>query len=582
MYARWYRRTRKVDGEVRSAKSLTVAFRDPDGGEHQLSSFTDEAVTKEFCWNLNRLIGCRVSGVSLDAELIAWVERLSKDVRGDLAAAGILNAARAEGARALMDQVQDFKASLMAKGDTTKHAALTSKRAAAVIAGCPFGTWTDISPSRLQGYLAEQRAKSPESRKGIKTGTRRIAQGVPPGIGMQTANYYLAAFKAFCRWAVREGRVTDNPVAHLSGVNARVDRQTERRALSTDECRRLLAATAASNRTVYGMRGTDRTMLYRLALSTGLRWSELRSLTAQSFTLDADPATVTVEAGYSKHRRQDTLPLRPDTAGALKSYLAGSAAGARVLPMPASDKGAKILRVDLRAAKKAWIIEAKGNIPEVKRRFKSDFLSPTDASGRVVDFHGLRHSFISALTESGAHPKMAQSLARHSTIGLTMDRYTHLTVASQSDALAALPDLSTPAADAEAVRATGTDDVQAVNAPVSGPVIDWNLTSQASETGRTGADGSIAPKSEPQEPLENQGIPNCNGGRRGIRTHDPRIKNPLPFAEKPCKFEISEGHGLEMDSGELREVATAWPNLPEPIKAGILAMVRSLTPKTRK
>ena len=37
-----------------------------------------------------------------------------------------------------------------------------------------------------------------------------------------------------------------------------------------------------------------------------------------------------------------------------------------------------------------------------------------------------------------------------------------------------------------------------------------------------------------------------------------------------------------MDSGELREVATAWPNLPEPIKAGILAMVRALTPKTRK
>ena len=39
----------------------------------------------------------------------------------------------------------------------------------------------------------------------------------------------------------------------------------------------------------------------------------------------------------------------------------------------------------------------------------------------MADFHALRHTFVSNLANS----KMAQPLARHSTITLTMDRYTH-------------------------------------------------------------------------------------------------------------------------------------------------------------
>ena len=53
-------------------------------------------------------------------------------------------------------------------------------------------------------------------------------------------------------------------------------------------------------------------MLYLLAAETGLRSGELRSLTRASFSLDSKPATVTVAAAYSKHRRDDTLPLRPE------------------------------------------------------------------------------------------------------------------------------------------------------------------------------------------------------------------------------------------------------------------------------
>ena len=79
-------------------------------------------------------------------------------------------------------------------------------------------------------------------------------------------------------------------------------------------------------------------------------------------------------------------------------------------------------------------------------------------SERVFDFHSLRHQFISNLARGGAHPKEAQALARHSTITLTMDRYTHLGIVDLSAALERLPHLSAPAATGEvAQRATGTD-----------------------------------------------------------------------------------------------------------------------------
>jgi hypothetical protein len=42
---------------------------------------------------------------------------------------------------------------------------------------------------------------------------------------------------------------------------------------------------------------------------------------------------------------------------------------------------------------------------------------------------------------SGVHTKVAQALARHSTITLTMDRYSHNLVEEQSAAVEALPDL---------------------------------------------------------------------------------------------------------------------------------------------
>ncbi|MHB0946706.1 MAG: tyrosine-type recombinase/integrase, partial [Sedimentisphaerales bacterium] len=80
-------------------------------------------------------------------------------------------------------------------------------------------------------------------------------------------------------------------------------------------------------------------MLYRLAAESGIRKNELRSLTVSSFDLPGH--SVTVSAGDSKHRQEDRLPLRPDTADALAGFLCGKMPTVKVFNIPG--KTAKML-----------------------------------------------------------------------------------------------------------------------------------------------------------------------------------------------------------------------------------------------
>jgi len=75
----------------------------------------------------------------------------------------------------------------------------------------------------------------------------------------------------------------------------------------------------------------------------------------------------------------------------------------------------------LKTARKAWWKAAKGDPQEYERRTKDDFLSDANEAGELLDFHALRHRFITSLDKSNVSMKTRQSLARHSSITLTMD-----------------------------------------------------------------------------------------------------------------------------------------------------------------
>jgi len=62
--------------------------------------------------------------------------------------------------------------------------------------------------------------------------------------------------------------------------------------------------------------------------------------------------------------------------------------------------------------------------------------------GRYVDFHSLRHTTGTLLAASGVHPKVAQTLMRHSDINLTLSLYTHTLTGQEVKAVESLPDFS--------------------------------------------------------------------------------------------------------------------------------------------
>lgn len=166
------------------------------------------------------------------------------------------------------------------------------------------------------------------------------------------------AISQFCKWMVADDRWRENPLPKVARQNVAVDRRHDRRALSADELRWLIDITAGSEER-FGMPGAERALAYRLAAETGLRAAEIASLVRASFNLSAEQPTVVVEAGNSKRRRRDELPLRPSTAAKLAEHLEGKHPGAKAFHLPGSDKTSRLFKADLDGAQAEWHKDAK-------------------------------------------------------------------------------------------------------------------------------------------------------------------------------------------------------------------------------
>ncbi len=425
---------RNRDGKLNETSKWYIEFRDHNEVQHRIAAFTSRPATEELARNLNRLVAFfRASGGQTDPSLQEWLRHLPRHIEEHLFKIGLLDARRAVNHRTLAEHLEAFLKARRAKGVTEKHVRLLSARIARILSDCGLRFWGDVTAGKVLEKLNDLRQPQTDDQG------NEIA-----GISAQTFNFHLQAFKQFCRWAVKERLIPESPVAHLDGVNVRLDRRHDRRALGEEEFDTLLKTTRKAPHR-FGLTGAERALLYTFVSETGLRAREVGTLTPESFRLDDNPPTVTVIANYSKHRREDVLPLLGDTAQKLRDRLKGLPEKTLVFPMP--DKPAKMLREDLAEARAAWIRKARGKVAR-KRREESGFLKYRDGQGLVADFHALRHTFITNLARRGVHPKLAQDLARHCDINLTLSRYSHTVLKERATALqalrGALPEAPTP------------------------------------------------------------------------------------------------------------------------------------------
>ena len=363
---------KKGPDKKRPGSAWYIAYTDEHGRRKNLKGYTDKQATVALSPKLETEADLRRRGVVVPhADAFARHE-----------------------AHPVGEHLADWHAYLLGKGSTAKHADLSLNRATGVVELSKVARLADLSESRAQAAL-----------KLVRDG----------GASLRSVHHYTRAIKGFSRWLWRDRRVREDALAHLTSQNADADRRHERRALKPEEQARLIRA-AEKGRVVMKMAGPDRAMLCRIALGTGLRAAEIRSLVARSFDLDSLTPTITVGAAYSKHRRDDVQPIRADLAAALRPWLAGRPGDAPAFASMSLHTNLMI-QADLEAA----------GIPH------------RDAAGKVADFHALRHCYVSALARSTAPVKVVQTLARHSTPTLTLNVYSHVEPLDQRVALDALP-----------------------------------------------------------------------------------------------------------------------------------------------
>ena len=401
-------------GRRRQSRNWYIEIPDLNGRMRSVTAFTDRAASEQLGRRLEQLAARRAAGERLDREESRWIERLPERIRRRICELGYVDPTQLAGTQVLAVLLEDFRANLAAKGRTEKHVRHVVGRARRVIEGCGFVAWSDLDAREVQRHLASLR---------------------DDGMSPKTSNHLLASVRQFTRWAVAHRLASEDPLAVLEPVNARVDRRRVRRPFTWDELRRMLRAVEDAPER-YGLSGWHRGLLYRLAAETGFRASEVRALRVSSFDLDSDVPIVRLPAEATKNREEASLPLRADTAARLGPLLVDRRPWDPAFPMTRGWRPARVLREDLARAGIAY----------------------EDENGHVRDFHALRGAFVTALVKSGANPKVVQMLARHSTTELTLGIYAKLGAEEERRAVESLPSLDLETTG-EVAAGTGTSDV---------------------------------------------------------------------------------------------------------------------------
>jgi len=285
------------DRVIVPARTYTIAYTDENGRPQAVNAQTpDRDAAEQIANKIKNDVALRRRGIVVPEQ-----ERFAH-----------------EAVRPLGDHLADFKADLQARQRTAKHVRMTCRHVEELAAGCHAERITDLTGAAVMQAIDARR------------------QG---GASLRTCNSYLRSIKSFTRWLRNDRRTADDALAGLSQFNADTDRRHVRRELDDEEVSFLLRFVEGHTLPMHNLPGPDRAMVYRLALGTGFRANELRSLAPESFDLESDPPTVTVAAGYSKRRRTDVQPIHPGLAALLRPWLADRERGERLFGRAARRHG---------------------------------------------------------------------------------------------------------------------------------------------------------------------------------------------------------------------------------------------------
>lgn len=526
------KRKRKKDGKSVTDANWTVRFADANGKWRSIPAFADKHTSEQLKLNIQHLVDLQKGGSGIDADAMKFIATCGKDIRERLAELNIIAPERAAAGEELVCHIDKYINSPFSTKNTPAYVAETRNKLLTLARDCKWKKLSDITAPDFEQWRSDLQKKG----KKVK------------GTSAAKLNRHKSALEGFCKWAVRTKRLSANPMLYVSQLNEDADRRYERRVLIEMELQLLIIATKASDKIIHGLNGCERALLYRTALLTAFRYTELMSLTKADF--DLTRATVTIRGEFAKNKKTATNSISPELADELRAWFNEIPDGMPVFKRCADKKGAKMLRLDLAAAG----------------------IACKDAGGKVADFHSLRHTAITRFILSGHSWTEAVEYARHSDPKLTRKRYGHLEGNRFAAAIQGLdihgikpqaePALSAFAPDCIALRATGTDDATAATLPpmdsrrdsFSGGVktvyatMSDTVSKNRSEIRDSRRDSFVANSGETRGVLEQPPATICDvvrhqanadciafppqkmlekiGAPEGFRTPDLRIRNP--------------------------------------------------------
>ncbi|MGH2363199.1 MAG: tyrosine-type recombinase/integrase [Chloroflexota bacterium] len=182
-------------------------------------------------------------------------------------------------------------------------------------------------------------------------------------------------------------------------------------------------------------KGDDLEALYTLAVTTGMRQGEVLALRWRDVDLDGARLQVVASLQRTREGSRFTEPktshsrrriaLAPKVVTALRTHrtrqttnrLAAKRWEDNDLVFP-NDVGRPILPGNL-LRRSFWPLLEKAGLPRIR-------------------FHDLRHTAATLLLAAGTHPKVAQEMLGHSTVGMTLDLYSHAAPDMQETAVRAM------------------------------------------------------------------------------------------------------------------------------------------------
>ncbi len=181
--------------------------------------------------------------------------------------------------------------------------------------------------------------------------------------------------RTFCRWCVTERRLRDDPTANIAKLNVEVDKRKTRRALTADEVQKLLDVAKTRHRRSSGtLSGDEVEMIYRTALGTGLRSSELADLFVHQ--IEPEKRRILLRAAGTKNKKGLYQPITPELAERLAAWIE-----------------------DKQPSDKVFSHDKYSLLSSFKRDCNAAGIERKRADGRSVDVHCLRRTFGTMLAQ---------------------------------------------------------------------------------------------------------------------------------------------------------------------------------------